>query len=406
MSSLRVTSQRLALQALAAGALPRQPLLPLAPEVALLPHSEPFDTLRTKLAALDAARAKRPDREMLLSHIFGGQPIPDRELALLVAEVQTSISAARRMAVRMLRDWQREAGGNWGVRSPLRLRVAQAVGRELLSVMGVEAVYLFGSVARGDDGPQSDINLYVQINPWWTRDQNQRFGKLLEGVSEIGPRLGATWQAPEGLTLRYAGEIVQMLVGLKAPRIENGFDAVHHLGRHDASGATLAAWSRNPGNWRYRNLTLTRAVFIDSRQVFWQGAGALVDHERLRYFWWEVDGRRHGAECVRLSQGARGLAEQFRGAFARMHLANDRTGRQDLTAWLHALSTEYMGQLRLLPDKEPTLCAVTDNENRLVQSLRIPALRWVEGQEAAGLRRVAERILQNPDLDLVRLLQD
>ena len=51
------------------------------------------------------------------------------------------------------------------VRLRLLLDAAWPTVDRLLAEGGVEAVWLFGSVARGDAGPSSDIDLFVEFRP-------------------------------------------------------------------------------------------------------------------------------------------------------------------------------------------------------------------------------------------------
>jgi uncharacterized protein len=52
------------------------------------------------------------------------------------------------------------------IRSPLRVTVDQnrASLRRALHRLGATNIRLFGSVARGDDGPESDVDLLVDVN--------------------------------------------------------------------------------------------------------------------------------------------------------------------------------------------------------------------------------------------------
>ena len=65
--------------------------------------------------------------------------------------------------------------------------------REELSGLGVEGVYLFGSVARGDDGPQSDVDVFFDRRPsmgWEIGGIYERLAELIGGKVDVVDRLG------------------------------------------------------------------------------------------------------------------------------------------------------------------------------------------------------------------------
>jgi len=65
-------------------------------------------------------------------------------------------------------------------------------GEELRS-LGVERVYLFGSVARGDSGPESDVDVFFDRQPlmgWEIVSIYDKIAELIGGKVDVVDRLG------------------------------------------------------------------------------------------------------------------------------------------------------------------------------------------------------------------------
>jgi len=59
--------------------------------------------------------------------------------------------------------------------------------------MGIETVFLFGSVARGDAGPQSDVDVFFDRRPsmgWEIVGIYERLAELIGGKVDVVDRLG------------------------------------------------------------------------------------------------------------------------------------------------------------------------------------------------------------------------
>lgn len=79
-----------------------------------------------------------------------------------------------------------------------------AIRQAVLSVLpGVWAIHVFGSVARGDAGPNSDLDLAVLLPPAEPRSS------LWENAQEISERLG---RDVDLVDLRRAGDVLRMQV--------------------------------------------------------------------------------------------------------------------------------------------------------------------------------------------------
>lgn len=69
-----------------------------------------------------------------------------------------------------------------------RFEKLQAAAQELeeeLRQRGVIAVYVFGSVARGEDGPESDIDIAVEVSPNHQRFDAWDLGWVLASFQDL-----------------------------------------------------------------------------------------------------------------------------------------------------------------------------------------------------------------------------
>lgn len=65
------------------------------------------------------------------------------------------------------------------------VRAAARALRPQLMARGVSAVYVFGSVSRGEDGPDSDVDLALEVSPGWDRFSALDLGWALTAFQEL-----------------------------------------------------------------------------------------------------------------------------------------------------------------------------------------------------------------------------
>ena len=82
--------------------------------------------------------------------------------------------------------------------------------REELAALGVESLTLFGSVARDEAGPDSDIDLLVEFDPTVSAGLFKLFDvrEYLEGILEASVDLGM----PDGLKPRVRDRVLKEAV--------------------------------------------------------------------------------------------------------------------------------------------------------------------------------------------------
>jgi predicted nucleotidyltransferase len=122
---------------------------------------------------------------MLRSYGYGKLLLVRSTLPIIATELgadeRTLRRAVSRGAVRCRRPGQRRLQVTWAEREYLRGHwpVLSALGRALRTEPNVGLAVLYGSVARGDDGPTSDLDLLVDL-----REDTAR------GASALARRLG------------------------------------------------------------------------------------------------------------------------------------------------------------------------------------------------------------------------
>lgn len=88
--------------------------------------------------------------------------------------------------------WASQASASWGVLDFLRQRVKLI--KKLANISRIESVAVFGAVARGEERPDSDVDLLVMPNPeaslfdlaQFAEDMEELLGRRVDVVSRRG----------------------------------------------------------------------------------------------------------------------------------------------------------------------------------------------------------------------------
>ena len=193
-----------------------------------------------------------------------------------VDALRCALTAARREARNRLQHVappsSQEPGGH-------RFVLAEALAPHLLSIPGIRGVYVFGSVARGQDREASDIDLFL----WRTNTRLPYFRELLLAIPE------ATWfRNPEWF--QYHDQLCQFVLSGRAPSRSTGFDDARALLVPEASAA-FQAHTHHPAVWSRGDVWVqpTSARGPVGGQVEVRGIGETVFADRLTPFTWTAD---------------------------------------------------------------------------------------------------------------------
>jgi len=182
-----------------------------------LPDDEPYAAIRAAYAECrDYWQRGLSAADFML--VIQGRTPSDLEARGRIKDLKRAVAAARSAAQTRYREYLMG-------RNPLhrlneeRLAKAQAMAEHLMIVPGFHAVYLFGSVARGQDTADSDIDLYIQRSGLWNHVPWDRAESLLR------PAFPPESTVRDVAHVEWLGEEFQLLAGGGLPARKNLADA-------------------------------------------------------------------------------------------------------------------------------------------------------------------------------------
>lgn len=183
-----------------------------------------------------------------------------------------------------------------------RFKLAQALAPQLLTIPGIRGVYVFGSVARGQDRDTSDLDLFL----WRTNTRLHYFREmLLMGVPD------ATW-AHDPEWFRWQGQLCQFVLSGRTPARADGFDDAQALLVPSAADA-FAAHARHPAVWAQEDVWVQPTTWreVGGEWAEARGIGETAWHDRLIPFTWHLRSCGDDEHDLQVTAKPRELAEHL-----------------------------------------------------------------------------------------------
>lgn len=245
-----------------------------------LPAGEPYEAIRAARAALWEYRKEKltPNETFNLAvhDVLPRHPEFRQQLRILREAVEAARPTARAAYTTYLKN-----------RAPVhelntvRWEKAQALAPQLLTVPGVRSVYLFGSVARGQDTETSDIDLYVHITGLWKK-MWRNIGNLVRQA------LPTDSTVPEITHVLWKDEQFQVMAGTLTPTRKGLLDSVLLTSSDPATA--FAAHRTHPEVWTSSTDSLWLPLAWDTvlNAIDYRGVGEWWNGQRILPFQWMV----------------------------------------------------------------------------------------------------------------------
>jgi len=165
-----------------------------------------------------------------------------------------------------------------------RLATAQATAEPLMIVPGFHAVYRFGSVARGQDTADSDIDLYIQRSGLWNHVPWDRAESLLR------PSFPPESTVRDVAHVEWLGEQFPLLAGGGLPARKNLEDATLLTSLNGA--VIFGAHRTHPAVWVGNHEAIWMALTKSNATETYRGVGEWWNGQRMLGFRWMVKYRK------------------------------------------------------------------------------------------------------------------
>ena len=241
-----------------------------------LPDDEPYAAIRAAYAECrDYWRRGLSAADFML--VIQGRTPSDLEARRRIKDLKRAVAAARSAAQTRYREYLMARNPRHRLNEE-RLAKAQAMAEHLMIVPGFHAVYLFGSVARGQDTADSDIDLYIQRSGLWNHVPWDRAESLLRPAfppeSTVRDVTHVTW----------LGEQFQLLAGGGLPARKNLEDATLLTSLNGA--VVFGAHRTHPEVWAGSNEALWMAFTQSYGAEDYRGVGEWWNGQRILGFQW------------------------------------------------------------------------------------------------------------------------